>query len=350
MATLNRESLEGQASKTSGLAKEILLCVCLSIAFGIFVCSVSNKIVNRQDRRSESVEMERNILRGMPFHHAGRLIYLPPWQNRVLFPLFLELGIRLGGFSPNGWYLAVRFFFAVLMFATFWYLLRTDGRAGPKLTAIGQLLLANILALTFMSPTEMTSDLPEALFAALFISASVRKQRLPLVVLGVIAAANREASAFAGVIWFFLYAFDEHYRINWREGLFSGFVSLSSYGCALGLRYAFGGSQAVGARTQFLTLRNTYYQIAGLVLHPTPFSWAGLFICAALPCALWISSNRRALQSSHKRLLAASLAIALISLFFGNISELRTFISSIVIVVFVAVSAESAATYNPARA
>src|SRR5690349_631204 len=151
--TLNTATPEGETLKSSNLTKEILVCISLSIVFGIFVCALSNKLVSRQDRRSESVEMERNILRGLPFHHAGKLLYLPPWQNRILFPVFLELGIHLGGFSPNGWYLAIRFFFALLMFTAFWYLFRADGLAEAKLAAAGQLLLAYYLAMTFMSPT-----------------------------------------------------------------------------------------------------------------------------------------------------------------------------------------------------
>jgi hypothetical protein len=75
---------EGQTLKSSDLTKEILVCLSLSIAFGIFVCALSNKLVSRQDRRSESVEMERNILRGLPFHHAGWFYSDPDFLTLLL--------------------------------------------------------------------------------------------------------------------------------------------------------------------------------------------------------------------------------------------------------------------------
>src|SRR5579871_2661787 len=102
--------------KTITWQKELLVCLLLSFTFGIFVCTASNKFVSRENRRSESVDMERNILRGQGFLHVGKILYMPPWQNRVLFPALLELGIHIGVFSPNGWYLIIRFASSIVMF------------------------------------------------------------------------------------------------------------------------------------------------------------------------------------------------------------------------------------------
>jgi len=43
------------------------VCLLLSTAFGIFVCSASEKMLNRQVTGKESVEMERAILAVNPF-------------------------------------------------------------------------------------------------------------------------------------------------------------------------------------------------------------------------------------------------------------------------------------------
>ncbi|HZS48867.1 MAG TPA: hypothetical protein VFC63_27590 [Blastocatellia bacterium] len=321
--------------------KEILVCLLFSIAFGIFVCTASNKFVKRDDRRSESVEMERSILRGQPFPHAGKMLYLPPWQNRVMFPAILEAGIHIGIFTPNGWYLLIRFISSVLTFAAFWFALRMDAAANLKLAGAGLLLLAYGLTLTFVSPIEMTSDLPEAMFTAIFITLALRRKYWVLLVLSIIAASNREASAFAGVIWFFLYGLDEKWKINWRESIFAGIISVFSYACAYGLRFIFGGTKAIKSNTQFLTYRGTFYNIKNFILHPTPFAWVGLLFCIGLPGVMLIIANRESMTLVQKRLLAAAGAIAAISIIFGNITEPRTFIMSIVILTFVAIWSEA---------
>ena len=343
--TTNRLTL-----KTINWKTELIVCLLMSIAFGIFVCTASNKFLKREDMRTEVVERERNILRGQPFPHAGKMLYLPPWQNRVMFPALLEVGIHIGIFTPNGWYLLIRFGFSVLMFVAFWFTLRMDAGADLKLAGAGLLLLAYGLALTFISPIEMTSDLPEAMFTAIFIALSLRRRSWLLLAISIIAASNREGSAFAGVIWFFLYGLEEKWKINWKESIFGGIVTIASYACAYGLRFIFGGTKAINSHTQSLTYRGTYYNIKNFILHPTPFAWPGLLFCIALPAMLLIIANRESMTLLQKRLLMSSGAIAIISVVFGNISEPRTFIMSVVILSFVAIWTEVNCRLKPSPA
>jgi len=339
MESVTDASCPAGAEKPISWTKELLVCLLLSTAFGIFVCSASEKMLNRQDYRQESVEMERAILRGQSFHASGHLKYAAPWQNRVLFPATLELGIRLGIFSPIGWYLLLRLLFSIAMFAVFWPTLRMDAQADSKLAGAGLLLLAYCFVLTFTTPYGMTSDFPDVIFVAIFIVLSLRRQRWLLLIVSILAAANRESSAFAGVIWFFLYAVDDTRKIKWREAGFSALVSISSLVCVFLLRYGFGGSKAIGADTQRRPYEINFYELKSLVLHPTPFSWAGLIFCMIMPVLLLIVSNRKSLTLAHKRLLGAAGTIAIISAVFGYIGEPRIFIPSIVIMIFVAVSA-----------
>jgi len=320
---------------------ELLICLMLSTAFGIFEVSASNKILNRQDHRAESVEMERSILRGKAFPHGGRQLYVAPWQNRIIFPALLELCIRIGGMGANAWYVALRLAFCMAMFMTFWFILRAGAEADLRLAVVGLLLLAYCLFMSFSTLFEMSSDFSDAMFASIFIFVALRRKRWVLLAVSILAAANRESAAFAGVIWFFLYAIDDERKINWREAGFGVLVSICSYGTALALRYGFGGSEAIGAKTQYLSLRHTYYNVLGFIQHPSPFAWPGLIFCSVLPCGLWIWLNRDYLTGTHKRLLLAACAISFISIFFGNIMEIRTFISPLVISIFVAVSAET---------
>src|SRR5262249_7918749 len=147
-----------------------------------------------------------------------------------------------------------------------------------------------------------------------FITLALRRKSWLLLAVSIIAASNREASAFAGVIWFFLYGIDKDKKINWRESIFAGLVSICSYACAYGLRFIFGGTRAINSHTQSFTYRGTYFNIRNFILHPTPFAWPGLLFCIALPSALLIIANRETMTLIQKRLLMAAGAIAAISI------------------------------------
>ena len=320
--------------------KEIVVCLLLTVAFGIFICTVSNKIYSRQDNYQESVDMERAILRGQPFMNSGRQTYMAPWQNRVFFPALLEAGIHVGIFSPVGWYVLLRLLCSLAMFAIFWFTLRLNAQANYKLAAGGLLLLAYCMFLTFSNRTALSFDFPDAMFTAGFIIASLHRSRLLLLVLAIIAATNRESSVFAGVIWFFLYAVDKDRKINIREIVYAVVVSIASYAMVIALRYGFGGTKAISSNTQYTPYKNNFYQIREFLLHPTLFSWVGLIFCMAVPCAFLLIANRKYLTLIQKRLLMAASAITAISAVFGNIGDTRVFIPTIILTIFVAIWTE----------
>jgi len=333
--------------------KELPICLLLSIIFGVYVTSASEKMNNRQDYRSEMVQMERDILHGRPFTIGGITIRMVPWQNRVMFPALLELCIRLGIFTANGWYLLLRFSTCILMFAVFWFLLRADAGAELKIAGAGMLYLAYGFVITFVSRYSMSFEFPEAMFMAIFIAAALRRKFLLLFIVCIVASANRESSAFAGVYWFFLYGLDELRKVNRRKinlaGLFPAFrevgyaalISICSYGSALLLRYVFGGKQAIGSRTQAITVLVNYNAVKDLIRHPTPLSWLGLILCLTVPCAMWIYSNREYLIPAHRNLLLAACVTAAISSVFGSVPEPRTYIPAIIPMIFVAVWLEA---------
>jgi hypothetical protein len=321
--------------------RELIVCSLLSLAFGIFICTASNKIYNRQDNYSESVEMERAILRGQPFQNSGRLSYMAPWQNRVFFPALLETGIHIGVFSPSGWYVLLRLLCSIAMFAVLWFALRIYARASYKLAAGGLLLLAYCMFLTFSNRTALTFDFPDAMFTAAFIIASLRRSRVLLLALAIFAATNRESSVFAGVIWFFLYGIDENRKIDFRELAYAVVVSIFSYATVIALRYGFGGAKAVSSNTQYTPYKNNFYQIRDFISHPALFSWVGLIFSMAISCSFLLIANRQYLTSIQKRMLSAAGAIAAVSAVFGNIGDTRIFIPTIVLTIFVAIGTEA---------
>jgi len=326
---------------TAAWKSELLLCLLLSLALSVFVCFVSDRLLNRQARRSEAIEMELAILNGQPFHESGNLTYMPAFQNRILFPALLKLGSRLGIFTVAGWYVFVRLLSALAMFFAFWYVLRINTGAGVKLTGAGLLSLAYCLVFTFSLPLVLTSDFPDAMFACLFVFAALQRRRWLLLLLSVVAATNRESAAFAGVIWFFLYGIKRERRIDIRESGFAALVSVCSYATTLLLRYELGGWKAIG-HTQSPGFKTNIFLLSQYVQHPlAPFSGLSLILCMITPFVLWIFYNRRALTTVQKRLLLASVAIAAASLIFGIVSEPRIFIPSVVLLLIVAVWAEA---------
>src|SRR6185369_17170249 len=139
-----------------------------------------------------------------------------------------------------------------------------------------------------------------------------------LLVLSVIAAANRESSAFAGIIWFFLYGLDKGRRINWRETGYAALLTICSYGSVILIRYALGGWQAIQYNTQLLPINRLPRMLMDFFRHPSPFSWLGFILFMMAPGVIWIVSNRKYLTSTHIRLLGAACAITAISVIFGN--------------------------------
>ena len=327
---------------TAAWTRELLSCLLLSLAFSIFICFVSDQILNRKARRTEAIAMELAILDGQPFHEAGNLTYVPAFQNRILFPAFLKLGSRIGIFSAAGWYDFWRLVSALAMFVVLWYVLRINTGANLKLTGAGMLSLAYCLVFTFSLPLVLTSDFPDAMFTSLFVLASLQHKRWLLLILAIVAAANRESAAFAGIIWFFLYGINRDRRTSLLESGYAALVSICSYATALLLRYEFGGSKAISSHTQLLAFKTNLFLLSQFFQHPlAPFSWLSLNLCMITPFVLWIFYNRQRLTTVQKKLLLACVATATASLIFGIISEPRIFIPSSVVLVRVSVWAEA---------
>jgi hypothetical protein len=327
---------------TDAWIRELLLCLLLSIALSIFICFVSDQMLNRQARRAEAIAMELAILNGQSFHESGNLTYMPSFQNRILFPVLLKLGSSLNIFSIAGWYVFCRLLSALAMFFVFWYVLRFNTGAGVKLTGAGMLSLTYCLVFTFSLPLVLTSDFPDAMFTSLFVLATLRRRRWLLLVLAIVAAANRESAAFAGVIWFFVYGINRERRIDILESGYAALVSICSFATVLLLRYELGGWKAISLHTQPLGISTNLFMIGQFFQHPfAPFTWVSLLLSMITPFILWIFYNRLALTATQKRLLLAAVAIAIVTPIFGIISELRIFIPAIVLLLIVAVWAEA---------
>lgn len=323
---------------------EAAACLALGASLALVTCFVSDRMYGRLELRDQTVATQFHLLRGEPFYDSrGTLTYMPPLQNRVLFPGLLWAASHWRIHTPAGWYLLLRLLSALAAFCGFWAVLRKSAGASPKLAAAGSVLLALSLVCTFTLPMELPSDFPDALFAALFVAAALGRRRALLLALVLVAATNRESCAFAGVVWFFLYGLGPDARPNWRETGFAALASAVGYAAVLLLRLGFGGWKAVGGNTQALTLATNAAIVRDYVADASPVAPLTLTLCMAAPALLWITANRRALSHEQRSLLFAALAIALITCLFGIVSEPRVFIPASVVATFVAVWSEAAA-------
>lgn len=322
--------------------REILFSLVFVACLALGVVYVSGYLGDRQKFRGEVVQMQFDLLQGKNYVLNSQSMYLPSFQNRVLFPLALSGITQAGVLDANDAFILLRLATAVLALMAVWWTARGISNCSPKLAAAGTLLVAFGLIFTFQFPWEHPTDLLDVFFVALMTWAVVKKRALLLLGIAVAAATNRESAAFAGVLWGFCYAVDEARHVRWNELVRALALIAAPYATVLALRYAFGGERAVNASTQMVTaLASLQNDIKGLVDYFTPFNWLAFAFALFVPPLLWLASNWRGMELRQRRPVYAAGFLILISFLFGIVSELRIFIPSVVILVLAGVWSES---------
>jgi hypothetical protein len=322
--------------------QEILVSLVFVACLALGVVFVSGYLGDRQKFRSEVIRMQFDLLQGKDYVLNGRPMYLPSFQNRVLFPLALLAVTQTGVLDANDAFVFLRLFTAWLALLTVWWVARSISDCSPKLAAAGTLLLAFSLIFTFQFAWEHPTDLLDVFFIALMTWAVVKKRVWLLLGIALVAALNRESAAFAGVLWAFCYALDEKRRVQLGE-LGRALVLIAvPYAAVLALRFIFGGARAISANTQMVTafasLQNDFKILTDYL---TPFNWLALALALFIPPLLWLATNWRATIVLQRRFVYAALVFILISFLFGIVSELRIFIPSVVILILMGVWSET---------
>ncbi|MBI5876976.1 MAG: hypothetical protein HZB53_04930 [Chloroflexi bacterium] len=326
---------------------EFVCAAIISLALGLMVTFASDGLNERASHRAEVIAAQFSTLAGEPYVVGGVATYYAPFQNRVLFPLLFAAVSQIKLISTSAWFELLRFGIAVLLLVVCWWVLRRVADTTLKQTAAGCLLLAYSLVFTFNVWWEHTSDYPDAIFTLLLIAATVARNRFGVVVIALLAAANRESAAFAGVLWICVYGLDAVRKVQWRELAFGAGVSIAAYAAVLALRFAFGGPKAIDASSQWvMVFSNLLPSMWAVLTHPGISSWPVLAFAMFAPVVLWIAANYGVLGALQKRLLAAALAMTALSLVFGVAVELRIFIPPLVTLVVVAAWGEALASRN----
>ena len=315
----------------------ILLSGCLTI----FANYVSAGLHPRFEHRDEAINKELMILEGRPFVLDGKPAYFPEFQNRVLFALALRSLSSVGILSVREWYMLLRLIFAFCAFLLFWHVLGTVALAETRTAAAALMLLAVAMAMQFNHGWEHPSDFLDPIFAALALWASLRHRRLAILAVAVLASFSRESSVFAGLIWMGATALGASKTLKWRELVFGLGVSALAYASVLGVRFWFGGAEAL-SRAQTLNIAKFWTVfLAPALRHPTPTVWPVLLTALLLPIVLWITANRRYLTPELTGLLATCVIITLASITLASIDELRILLPVTPVLVYVAAALEA---------
>lgn len=306
--------------------------VVLVLAASIFTCYCSHYLHIRFTLAGANLQGLQEILAGeAPL----------PFQNRVLFPLLLEGASRLVGGSSEGLFFVLRLLSAIIMYGAIWGVAGRIAGGDARLTAVALGLMVFHVCFSFTHPFEHPADFPDVLFFTLAVPLIWKKARWGIVVLTVIACANRESAAFFGVIWFCLHALNDDWKPKWREAAFAAGLVLLAMVTMFALRYAFAGERVLQAPSQELSvmynLRSAFAAIGGA----HPFTWPVLVFALFAPLTWWLGKNRQRFGVGEKKLLVAAALIMAITFVFGRAEELRVFLPVLVILVLVAVSVES---------
>jgi hypothetical protein len=330
---------------------DLLPAVLLSCSLAVFVCYVSNNLHPRFEHRSETIAEQVAVLAGESYPINGVPTYFSVFQNRVIFPLALAAttGVtgRLGLGGIGQWYLLVRLGAACCAFLIFWYLLRRVARAEPVIAGAGMGLLAYELVFTFNHGWEVTSDFPDVAFTALMLWATLTHRRWSLLLVAVLASFNRESSIFAGVIWLFLHGIGPRWRLRLPEIAFSLLLIVVSYATVLGVRWWFGGAKALSAvnlEYGSSSWGRLVEAVDAVLKQPSLSSWPVLLLAAVTVPGLWLYRNRDRLGAQLRRLVLLAGVLFLLSVVFGTPNELRIYMTSLVVLAYVATAGEATRT------
>ena len=150
-----------------------------------------------------------------------------------------------------------------------------------------------------------------------------------------LAATNRESAAFGGIIWFFV-------RSRKLSNIgFSVFVSTIVYAFVVLLRHWFGSEYMTQTQVMGATIQGEYEDIMGFLSVRNPFSPLIMFSVIFTPLLLVALKDFKYFDDIARGLFASAITIGAISAVYGNMNELRIFIPTFTLLVFLAVHLET---------
>jgi hypothetical protein len=311
-----------------------LTIIVLSGCLAIFSCYISGTM--RFPHHAESVYYQFAILKGVPSHIVGQ----EGFQSRILFPLLLSGLTKMHLMSDSQSFIFLRITTAFIAYLTFFLVSTRVEKMSVRTAGMGAGVLAYELMFTFNHPWENPTDFLDVAFFSIFLLLALQRRRAMLAFVVFLATLNHQTAAFAGVIWFCLWALEPQLKLKWREVAYSGALFIGSYAISTAVKFWFGGrGQSIGYTINgWLTVP----QFIDALRHPTPYQWPILLVAMVLPVSVWLWSNKAVVQGDVRQLVWASLWIVILSSPIVYWSELRgPFLAPLVIATFAATVAES---------
>jgi len=287
------------------------------------------------------IDLERQVLSGQQLTDRGYLV--PPLFNRVLFPfLYVQAARLLPGFDPGHLFVALRFAVIFACFALIFSSIdRRAARAGvdPVATflAVGFAYTATVIR----HPMPHTSDIIDlALMFYVFLNLVEGRTGIALA-LACATAVNRESGAFAGIAYVLLRAGSERPVRLLANG---ALLAIVPYALAIAVRrFVHQGDLPANTTGQLLVgLPSNLRDMLTDFLRFNP--WNDFYLLVAMVAfAVLVFARRPAPAAFRWRIAGATVAIALASLEFGEVREIRIFLPCLALLAAAAVADPGAA-------
>ena len=309
---------------------ELALGVLLSIFCSTSVWYASSELSARRQHRAEAVQHQLAIIGRAPMQIDGQPGDISEYRSRVLVP-YLLVGLSQSGLlkSDQERFMAVRlvtgtaFFLAAYVFA-----FRLLG--GRLITAAGFVgILSAWLVASFNAAWEIPTEFPDLTFLLGAVICVVERRRLALVALTVVATLNRESSVYYAVLWFWMYAFEGGRAQMIRQSRFAALIGIIAITETLVLRASY---RLPGAplSNHSMVGHNLTAIMKAIQELPAP-GWFVPLVCGCAFIAVWWWMYRVHGGRVDRALMRSALTIALPSVVFASVSEIRVFLPSIVL-------------------
>lgn len=304
--------------------RDIAILLVWSLSLGLIVVAVSLNL--RLATRLDTLHNLSAVLQGEPFKTGDVFRADLPFYNRILFPLLHRAVSRWLPFASEGqWYLLLRTASFQTAFLVFGLACHRGIGTSRMVTGLAMALLGIATVTSFNFPWEETSDALDMVVIAAGVWATLRRRFLVCLALSILFAANRESSAFLGLIWFVLLAKRDRW---WRPAIEGGVICALSYGTALALKLALGPA----VRPNWAVARNNLDRLTEALATFNPLGWLPMLVATLAMLVLF--ADRR-LPRVQRFLLLAAVFIVL-NIWFGLVNEIRIFLPTFIMLCFAA--------------
>jgi hypothetical protein len=313
--------------------KDLIVIVLWCLGIGVIVCWVS--LTLRLETRQDALYNLTALLQGAPqkFGEASRGDL--PFYNRILFPLVHRaFSQAFPALSDEQWYVWLRIASYQGAFLAFALICHFCLQAPRSATGLATAILAIATIAGFNHPWEEPSDALDLVAIALGVGAILRQRFILCFVLSILFATNRDSAAFLGVAWFVLLATKQNGVRRAVEGLL---IFAGSYATALAIRWMQAPHAVENFNTQSVNIKSFIEAFASF----NPLSWVVVLGASFLLFLPFLNFAR----PRACRFVALGVLLALPTISFGLINEIRVFLPTFALLAFaVADSVEESAS------